>query len=85
MSVRVRPADDGWAADVTVAGTPPTQHVVLISRAEQERYGGGDVEDLVRRTFAFLLALEPATAILPEFRLSTVQGYFPDFEQEIRR
>lgn len=40
-------------------------------------------EVIVRETFAFLLEREPATAIMPEFDLDTVQRFFPDFVEEL--
>jgi hypothetical protein len=39
---------------------------------------------LVRESFGFLLAREPATSILPSFELSIISRYFPDYIQEIR-
>lgn len=85
IEVKVRSTDAGWTADVTVLATPRTRHTVRLSRAEYERYGRGDVEDLVRRTFAFLLAREPNTSVLADFTLSTVEHYFPEFAREFRR
>ena len=85
LEVKVRSTDAGWTADVTIAATPVTRHTVRLSRAEYERSGRGDVEDLVRRTFAFLLAREPNTSILPDFTLSTVEHYFPEFARKFRR
>lgn len=84
VEVKVRSTDNGWTADVTIGGTPTTSHTVRLSRAEYERYGKGDIEDLVRRTFAFLLAREPSTSILPDFTLSTIEHYFPEFAREFR-
>ena len=85
LDLKVRSTDAGWTADVTVLSSPVTRHTVRLSRAEYERYGRGDVEDLVRRTFAFLLAREPGSSILPDFTLSTVEHYFPEFAREFRR
>jgi hypothetical protein len=44
-----------------------------------------DVEDLVRRSFEFLLEREPASSILRQFDLSVIQGYFPEYERLFRR
>lgn len=85
LELKVRSTDAGWTVDVTVLGPPASVHIVRLSRAEYERYGKGDVEELVRRTFAFLLAREPSTSILPDFTLSTVEHYFPEFAREFRR
>jgi hypothetical protein len=85
IAVRVRESGDGQVADVTVQGPPTTSHTVRVSRAERERYGGGDVTDLIRRSFEFLLAREANTSILREFDLSTIERYFPEYAREFGR
>ena len=42
-------SDKGWLMNVTVSDRTRTTHVVRVSAAEHERYGGGDVVELVRR------------------------------------
>lgn len=81
----VRESGEGWVGDVTVRDRTTTTHSVRISRAEHERYGDGDVADLVRRSFEFLLAREPNTSILREFDLSTIERYFPEYAREMKR
>lgn len=85
LEVAVTPSADGWTCDVTVRDRAVTTHRVRVSRAERERYGGGDVADLVRRSFAFLLAREPNTSILREFDLSVIERYFPEYPAHIAR
>jgi hypothetical protein len=77
-------SDEGWIMKVTVTDRTRTTHVVRISRAEHERYGGGDITDLVRRSFEFLLDRESNTSILREFDLSAIERYFPEFGNVIR-
>jgi hypothetical protein len=79
----VRESEDGWVADVTVHDRATTTHRVRVSRAERDRFGGGDVALLVRRSFEFLLEREANTSILREFDLSTIERYFPDYAREI--
>ena len=81
----MRESGDGHLVEVTVRDRGTTSHRVRVSRAERERYGGGDVADLVKRSFEFLLAREPNTSILREFDLSTIERYFPEYAREIRR
>ena len=61
---------------------------MIVSAAELARWGRGDqlgnVEDLVERSFEFLLLREPPSSILRRFELSTIQRYFPDYDREIR-
>jgi len=85
IAVIVRESGDGHVAEVTVNDREATTHRVRLSRAERVRYGGGDVADLVKRSFEFLLAREPNTSILREFDLSTIERYFPEYSGEIAR
>jgi hypothetical protein len=85
IAVSVRESGDGHVADVTVKDRETTRHRVRVSPAEHERYGGGDVSDLVKRSFEFLLAREPNSSILREFDLSTIERYFPEYAREFRR
>jgi len=83
IAVSVRESGDGHVALVTVSDRVATTHRVRISAAERKRYGGGDVADLVRRSFDFLLEREPNSSILGEFDLSTIERYFPEFAREM--
>ena len=83
VAVSVRESGDGHVADVTVKGRETTTHRVRVSRVDRERYGGGDVADLVKRSFEFLLAREANTSILREFDLSTIERYFPEYARVI--
>jgi hypothetical protein len=85
IAVSIRPHGDGHVAEVTVRDRIRTTHQVRVSPAERERYGAGDVADLVRRSFEFLLARESNASILREFDLSAIERYFPEYSTEIRR
>jgi hypothetical protein len=84
IAVSIGESGDDHVAVVTVNDRVTTTHRVRVSRAERERFGGGDVADLVRRSFEFLLAREPNSSILREFDLSTIERYFPEYPREIR-
>ena len=84
IAVSIHESGDGHVAEVTVRDRATTTHLVRVSRAERERYGG-EVADLVKRSFEFLLAREANTSILREFDLSTIERYFPEYAREIRR
>ena len=57
----------------------------LVSVPEQPQFEGQDPERLVRASFEFLLEREPASSILPEFALSDISRYFPDYWDELPR
>ena len=76
---------DGWDCRVTVDNGGETHHLVHVSGSDLTRLAPGatDPVDLVRASFAFLLEHEPKESILPEFRLTVIGRYFPDYEREI--
>ena len=40
-------------------------------------------EELIRKSFQFLLKREPKESILSKFNLKLIKAYFPEFEKEI--
>jgi len=85
IEISYNESGNGWVAHVTTTAPRKTSHVVRISRAELERYGGGDVHELIRRSFEFLLDHEANTSILPEFDLGTIERYFPDYPSAMKK
>jgi hypothetical protein len=88
IDVSCDPAPGGWSCRVEVGGPEaPTAHVVSVSAADLARLapGAADPEDLVRRSFAFLLAREPRESILGRFDLPLIGRYFPEYERMVRR
>ena len=71
---------------VTVDRNTRTTHVVTIRPTDYERLTGrkSPPEELIRKSFQFLLEREPNTNILREFDLMTIQRYFPEYEEEIK-
>ena len=61
---------------------------MTISPASLARWSAGpeqkDVEDLLRRSFDFLLERESPAAILSQFELSVIETYFPEYDEAIR-
>lgn len=90
VAVKVRPSGEGWVCEVEVeqAGHQ-TRHTVNVTPGDLARWGGGvgegDVEDLVRRSFAFLLERERAGSILRTFDLSVIRRYFPEYDRVFKR
>ncbi|HYM51699.1 MAG TPA: hypothetical protein VET65_14155 [Candidatus Limnocylindrales bacterium] len=67
--------------DVDEAGVV-THHLVHVQPADLARWGQGrSPEELVRRSFEFLLERESKESILLEFELSVIPRYFPDFDR----
>ncbi len=62
-------------------------HRVEVPTGYPEKLGWGERPELeiVRESFAFLLEREPASSILPSFRLDVISRYFPEYESEMKR
>ena len=88
MRVACTPGGPGWMCEVTIGtDAAATRHRVSVSEdlLARLRPGSEDATDLVRDSFAFLLAREPREEILREFDLPAIGRYFPEWEGEIAR
>lgn len=81
--------DAGWTCAVSVddGGGAATAHEVAVTHDDLARLAPGDTdpEDLVRRSFAFLLERESKESILRRFDLPVIGRYFPEYERTISR
>ena len=61
------------------------QYSVRLSEEYYQKLTQGKItpEQLIERSFRFLLEREPASAILPEFELNLIQHYFSDYEGQM--
>ena len=62
-----------------------TRHTVTVEDDYHLKLTGGQIskEELVRRSFEFLLEREPKESILSRFDLPQINRYFPNYEDEI--
>ena len=67
-------------------GGSETRHRVNVDPDYARKLTGGAVstDELLRRSFEFLLEREPKEAILRSFDLPLIARYFPEFEHVIR-
>ena len=66
-------------------GTARKYSVILESNYYKELAQGNITEeDLIKKSFEFLLKRESKESILPEFNLKVISTYFPEFEREIK-
>lgn len=75
----------GNAFTVTVCSRSTTTHRVTLTDSDLARLSpaGGTKEDLIRRSFEFLLRREPNTSILASLDLPVIGRYFPEYERVI--
>ena len=88
ISITAAARDGGWSFGVQVAETNgQTRHSVTLSQADFQRLTEGKQttpEELVRKSFEFLLERGPKHQILRQFDLPAIGRYFPDYPTEIR-
>lgn len=90
LKVEAQPLGEDWKCRVIVEHSGErTKHSVTVSPNDLRRWGDGaakaDAEDLVRRSFEFLLEREPPSSILRTFDLSVIERYFPEYDRVIRK
>jgi hypothetical protein len=86
IDVACRSVEEGWACVVTLSdGRGNSDHDVRVARRDFQRLapGAATPDDLVRRSFEFLLAREPRQSILAAFDLPLIGRYFPEYEATI--
>ena len=71
---------------VVVEASTTTEHRVSISESYYRQLTNGKVshEELLRKSFEFLLRRESNTSILTSFELPLIGRYFPDYERIIK-
>ena len=73
--------------EVIVEAQTTTTHTVSLTEDYYRKLSGGRVseEDLINKSFVFLLERESNTMILRKFDLPLIGNYFPEFEQTIKK
>ena len=87
ITVETQQKGDAWECRVTVAeGKSQTTHAVTVERTYRDKLAGTaiPVEQLVRKSFEFLLQREPKESILRSFQLPLIGRYFPEYENAMR-
>ena len=86
INVRAMSEGEPWTFQVTVSeGGSRTSHRVTLTGDAYKRLTGEvcGPDELVRRSFEFLLEQEPKESILGEFDITVIARYFPEYEREI--
>ena len=75
-----------FEVEIKEAGSS-TQHQVTVSKEAYQQLTQGKItpEELIRKSFEFLLKREPKESILSQFDILVIKRYFPEYEQEIKK
>jgi len=85
MRIRISELSGGLFEVVVEGPRTTTTHIVDVDDAYAEKLTSGRAskQDLIEKSFEFLLEREPNTAILRRFELPVIQRYFPEYESVI--
>ncbi len=85
--IQVNRIRDGEFLVTVIEGATRSKHNVSLQAADYARLSGGKIEpeDLISKSFEFLLEHEPKESILPRFDLLEIARYFPSSEREIQQ
>jgi hypothetical protein len=86
IRVTATPHANGWTFQVSIEedGRTVSEHAVEVSKSDVKRLAPeSSVEELVLRSFEFLLEREPPSNILRRFALSDIERYFPEYPKTI--
>jgi predicted PolB exonuclease-like 3'-5' exonuclease len=78
---------DNTTFEVTVESGTTTTHTVTLEPDYYQKLTGGHVseEELIKKSFEFLLEREPNTSILRSFDLPVINRYFSEYERTIQK
>jgi hypothetical protein len=78
--------NDSFKVTVEENGTS-SNHTVTVSDSYHQKLTGGKItkEELLRKSFGFLLERESKESILSSFELPAIKRYFPEYENSIQQ
>jgi hypothetical protein len=85
--IEVTRVREGEFQVVVVEGASRSKHNVTLKERDYARLSEGKIqpEELIVRSFEFLLEHEPQDSILPRFDLLEIARYFPGFVRDVRQ
>ncbi len=84
--IKVEKVNDHFKVTITEDNSR-TQHLVTLNDEYDEYLTQKKIskEELIKKSFEFLLKREKKESILNKFNLKTINSYFPGFELEVMR
>jgi hypothetical protein len=85
--IEVKKSADAAYEVRVLEGKSESSHRVTLAEKDYTRLTNGNVapEELIRRSFEFLLEHESKESILERFDLTVISRYFPQYEHEIKK
>ena len=85
--IKVQKKNYGKFLAIIKEGDTSSRHEVFLDDEYYQylTYGKITKEELIERSFEFLLEREPKESILSKFNLKIIKNYFPVFEEKLRK
>jgi len=85
MSIDVKKEKEGEFLVTVIEGGSSSRHRVALDDEYYNRLTKGKIgkEELIKKSFEFLLKHESKESILSSFNLKVISRYFPQYEHEI--
>ena len=85
--IEVNKVNTGEYKVIIDEGSSKTEHAVALDEEFYQTLTAGTItkEELIRKSFIFLLAREPKESILSRFNVKVIKRYFPEYEKEIKK
>jgi hypothetical protein len=86
-NVEVKKTREGEYEVRVVEGKSESSHIVALKDSDYSRLANNKItpEELIRRSFEFLLEHEPKESILSRFDITVISRYFPQYDSEIKK
>jgi hypothetical protein len=83
--IDVKRIEPGRFSVTVTEGGSASQHTVSLDDSYYMKLTGGSIteEELINRSFEFLLKRESKESILSQFNLKVISNYFPEYENQI--
>ena len=87
MSIEVKKLKEGEFIVTVAEGDSSTKHRVTLDNEYYNKLTKGNItrEELIKKSFEFLLRHESKESILSSFDLRVISRYFPQYENEIKK
>ncbi len=85
--IEVEKKNTGGFLIIVDEGNSKTEHMVTLDDGYYQKLTGGEIteEELIKKSFQFLLERESKESILSRFNLEVINRYFPEYEEKIKR
>lgn len=85
--IKVKKKNAGGFLVIVDEENSKTEHNVELDDEYYQKLSGAKIskEELIKKSFEFLLEREPKESILSSFNLKVIKRYFPEYEEKVKK